>query len=152
MADVLTALGFHRRPEEARPSRSVAATSGQPLSQSPAPYDEIPHSGVRQVIAQRLSESKRTIPHFYLEVNCRIDALLRLRSEMQAASTVGIKLTLNDFALRAAALALRKVPDANASWTETMTRRYRRIDLAIAVAADAGLVARRSSATPTVRA
>jgi len=140
-ADVLTALGFHHAPEEVRPPSPVATTSGQQPSQSSAPYDEIPHSRVRQVIAQRLSESKRTIPHFYLEVNCRIDALLRLRSEVQAASTDGIKLSLNDFAVRAAALALRKVPDANASWTDTATRRYRRIGLAIAVATDAGLVA-----------
>jgi pyruvate dehydrogenase E2 component (dihydrolipoamide acetyltransferase) len=140
-ADVLAALGFHHAPEEVRPPSPVATTSVPQPSQSSASYNEIPHSRVRQVIAQRLSESKRTIPHFYLEVNCRIDALLRLRSEFQAESTDGIKLSLNDFAVRAAALALRKVPDANASWTDTATRRYRRIDLAIAVATDAGLVA-----------
>ncbi len=137
-ADVLTALGFHRPPAELQPPRPAVAASGQYFCAS---YDEIPHSRVRQVIAHRLTESKRTIPHFYLEANCRIDALLRLRSEVQAASADGIKLSLNDFAVRAAALALREVPDANASWTDTATRRYRRIDLAIAVAADAGLVA-----------
>jgi pyruvate dehydrogenase E2 component (dihydrolipoamide acetyltransferase) len=140
-ADVLTALGFHRTPEQVRPRSPVVAASGQYLPASSADFDEIPHSRVRQVIAQRLGESKRTIPHFYLEVTCRIDALLRLRSEIQAASADGIKLSLNDFAVRAAALALRKLPDANASWTEAATRRYWRINLAIAVATDAGLVA-----------
>jgi pyruvate dehydrogenase E2 component (dihydrolipoamide acetyltransferase) len=140
LADVLSALGFHHASEQVRPP-SPATTSGRQPSQSSAPYDEVPHSRVRQVIAQRLSESKRTVPHFYLEVNCRIDALLRLRAEVQAASTEGTKLSLNDFAVRAAALALRRVPDANASWTDTATRRYRCIDLAIAVATDTGLVA-----------
>jgi pyruvate dehydrogenase E2 component (dihydrolipoamide acetyltransferase) len=106
-----------------------------------APYDDIPHSRIRQVIAQRLSESKRTIPHFYLEVNCRIDSLLQLRSQIQAQHGGGLKLSLNDLAIRAAALALRKVPEANTSWTDAATRRYRRIDLAVAVATDAGLVA-----------
>ena len=91
-------------------------------------------------MAQRLGESKRTIPHFYLEVNCRVDALLQLRSELQAGQD-GPRLSLNDFAIRAAALALRKVPEANACWTDAATRRFRRIDLAFAVATEAGLVA-----------
>jgi pyruvate dehydrogenase E2 component (dihydrolipoamide acetyltransferase) len=140
-ADVLTALGFHHAPEEVPAPSPVVTLSGPKSYVSSASYDEIPHSRLRQVIAQRLSDSKRTIPHFYLEVNCRMDPLLRLRSEVQAASADGIKLSLNDFAVRAAALALRKVPDANASWTDTATRRYRRIDLAIAVATETGLVA-----------
>ena len=106
-----------------------------------APFEEVPHSRVRRVIAQRLGESKRTIPHFYLEVGCRIDALLRLREEIAASQGAGTKPSINDFALRAAALALRKVPEANVSWTEAATRRYRRIDLAVAVATEAGLVA-----------
>jgi pyruvate dehydrogenase E2 component (dihydrolipoamide acetyltransferase) len=139
-ADVLAALGLRLSPEAARPTRIVAG-SREPISPSPTTYDEIPHSRIRQVIAQRLSESKRTIPHFYLEVSCRVDALLELRSELQATCADGLKLSLNDFAVRAAALALKEVPDANASWTDTATRRFRRIGLAIAVATDAGLVA-----------
>ncbi len=136
----MAALGLHAS-AEVRPTASPAAASRRPLAQSSDSYDEIPHSRIRQLIAQRLSDSKRTIPHFYLEVSCRIDGLLKLRSEVQAASADGIKLSLNDFAVRAAALALREVPEANASWSDTATRRYRRVDLAIAVATDAGLVA-----------
>jgi pyruvate dehydrogenase E2 component (dihydrolipoamide acetyltransferase) len=139
-ADVLAALGLDSAPGRGRPP-GPAVTTGPQHSRSSASYDEIPNSRVRQIIAQRLSESKRTIPHFYLEMSCRIDALLQLRSGQQAASADGIKLSLNDFAVRAVALALRKVPEANASWTDTATRRYRPIDLAIAVATDAGLVA-----------
>jgi pyruvate dehydrogenase E2 component (dihydrolipoamide acetyltransferase) len=144
-ADVLTALGFRpgleREPEQARPERVARVDHRPATAEAAAPCDEVPHSRIRQVIAQRLGESKRTIPHFYLEVNCRIDALLRLRSELQASRGGGLKLSLNDLAIRAAALALRKVPEANASWTEVATRRYRRVDLAVAVATDAGLVA-----------
>ncbi len=109
------------------------------------PFDEIPHTPMRQVIARRLGESKRSIPHFYLAVNCQIDALLRLRSELQAQCEGGLKLSINDFVLRATALALRKVPEANASWTDEATRRFRRVDLAVAVATESGLI------TPIVR-
>jgi pyruvate dehydrogenase E2 component (dihydrolipoamide acetyltransferase) len=138
-ADVLAALGYQARAKGVKPPTLYAAPEPLPVDSAGA-YDEIPHSRIRQVIAQRLSESKQTIPHFYLEVNCRVDALLQVRSEIQAAEG-GLKLSLNDFAIRAAALALRKVPDANASWTDPATRRYRRIDLAIAVATKTGLVA-----------
>jgi pyruvate dehydrogenase E2 component (dihydrolipoamide acetyltransferase) len=139
-ADVLSALGLRRAPQQARPPQP-SATPGARLAQTSLSYDEIPHSQVRQLIAQRLSASKRTVPHFYLEVSCRIDALLQWRSGLQATRPDGIKFSVNDFAVRAAALALTKVPDANSSWTDTGMRRYHRVDLAIAVATDAGLVA-----------
>jgi pyruvate dehydrogenase E2 component (dihydrolipoamide acetyltransferase) len=136
-ADVLGALGLEPAAREA----SLPRSSAPPPSSAPGPFEEVPHSRVRRVIAQRLGESKRTIPHFYLEASCRIDALLRLREEIAAAPGDGVKPSINDFALRAAALALRKVPEANASWTDSSTRRFRRIDLAFAVATDSGLVA-----------
>jgi pyruvate dehydrogenase E2 component (dihydrolipoamide acetyltransferase) len=101
----------------------------------------VPHSRVRQIAAQRLSESKRSIPHFYLEIHCHVDALLQVRSEVQSPQDGGLKLSLNDFAIRAAALALRSVPEVNASWTEAAARIYPRIDLAVAVATDSGLLA-----------
>ncbi len=125
-ADVLAAIGLHVAPAPVRRMRPVTPST-QELPQSITSYDEVPHSRIRQVIARRLSESKRTIPHFYLEVSCRIDALLELRSELQATSAGGIRLSLNDFAVRAAALALREVPEANASWTDAATRRYRSV-------------------------
>jgi pyruvate dehydrogenase E2 component (dihydrolipoyllysine-residue acetyltransferase) len=142
-ADVLAALRLGTGLGTPLPP-PVAAT-GPELSRADAPYDEVPHAPMRQVIARRLSESKRTIPHFYLAVNCRIDDLLSLRAELQPHCEGDLKLSLNDFVIRATALALRRVPEANASWTDAATRRYRRVDLAVAVATEAGLI------TPIVR-
>ncbi len=138
--DILAALGLSQTPNGVRSSASVALSSRE-ITHTSSSYDEIPHSRVRQVTAQRLSDSKRTIPHFYLEVNCRVDALLQLRAELQSERSDDVKLSVNDFAARAAALALRNVPDANASWTQTAIRRYPCVDLAIAVATESGLVA-----------
>jgi pyruvate dehydrogenase E2 component (dihydrolipoamide acetyltransferase) len=140
-ADVLAALGLESNVEDARPARAPASPATRPPSPASASFDEVPHSRVRRVIAERLGESKRTIPHFYLEAGCKIDALLQLREEIGASQDDGTKPSINDFALRAAALALKKVPEANASWTDAATRRYRRIDLAFAVATEGGLVA-----------
>jgi pyruvate dehydrogenase E2 component (dihydrolipoamide acetyltransferase) len=138
-ADVLAALGFHVTNEPAMPSGPTAGSDFD-LTHSAGSYEDVPHSRIRQVMAQRLGESKRTIPHFYLKVNCRVDALLQLRSELQTGQD-GHRISLNDFAIRASALALRKVPEANACWTDATIRRFRRIDLAIAVATEAGLLA-----------
>jgi pyruvate dehydrogenase E2 component (dihydrolipoyllysine-residue acetyltransferase) len=142
-ADVLKALGFGPGLED--PSQPPCPATGAEPPWAETPFDEIPHTRMRQVIARRLGESKRSIPHFYLAVNCQIDALLRLRSELQAQCEGGLKLSINDFVLRATALALRKVPEANASWTDEATRRFRRVDLAVAVATESGLI------TPIVR-
>jgi pyruvate dehydrogenase E2 component (dihydrolipoamide acetyltransferase) len=138
-ADVLKALGSRDGSGIATIPGSIGG-SEPGLTPSAGPYEDIPHTRIGQVMAQRLGESKRTIPHFYLEVNCRVDALLQLRAELQAGPD-GPRLSLNDFAIRAAALALRKVPEANACWNDAATRRFRRIDLAFAVATEAGLVA-----------
>jgi pyruvate dehydrogenase E2 component (dihydrolipoamide acetyltransferase) len=140
LADVIEALG-PRPNSAAAPAPAAAAARAQETSHGDAPYVEIPHSRIRQVIAGRLGESKRTIPHFYLEASCRVDALLRVRAEVAGWSVGGLKLSINDFAIRAAALALRNVPEANASWTDSAARRYRQIDLAFAVATESGLVA-----------
>lgn len=137
-ADVLAALaGAAGRGAPAPPP---APAVGGRLNDG-APYDEVPHSPARQVIARRLGESKRTVPHYYLAAHCRIDALLGLRAELTEGLDAGPAPTINDFVVRAAAVALRKVPEANVSWTDAATRRYRRVDLAVAVAADSGLVA-----------
>jgi pyruvate dehydrogenase E2 component (dihydrolipoamide acetyltransferase) len=107
-------------------------------------YDEVPHTGMRRVIAQRLSESKQQVPHFYLDLDCQIDALLALRAQLHA-SVEGVKLSVNDFLVKAAALALRQVPAANASWTESCVRMHRDVDISVAVATPGGLL------TPVVR-
>lgn len=124
-----------------------AAAPPQPEPAAPAPPAgavEIPNSGMRKTIAKRLAESKRTIPHFYLTVDCEIDALLKTRADLNARSDA-YRLSVNDFVVRAAALALRKVPEANAAWTDAATLRRTTVDIAVAVAVEGGLV------TPVVR-
>jgi pyruvate dehydrogenase E2 component (dihydrolipoamide acetyltransferase) len=103
-----------------------------------APYTEMPISPMRRVIARRLTESKQTVPHFYLTIDCEIDRLLAMRAEANAAAD--LKLSVNDFVIKAAALALKKVPEANASWSEDAILRWESVDIAIAVALDDGLI------------
>jgi pyruvate dehydrogenase E2 component (dihydrolipoamide acetyltransferase) len=99
---------------------------------------------MRKTIARRLVEAKQTVPHFYLTIDCAIDRLLALRKDLNGRSDA-YKLTVNDFVVRAVALALRKVPDANATWAETAIRKWASVDVAVAVALDGGLI------TPVVR-
>jgi pyruvate dehydrogenase E2 component (dihydrolipoamide acetyltransferase) len=106
-------------------------------------YDEVPLTGMRRAIARRLTESKMTVPHFYLVADCRVDRLLELRREVNESSPV--RISVNDLVLKAVAGALRAVPDANATWGETVIRRHHDVDIAVAVAIEGGLV------TPVVR-
>ena len=101
-------------------------------------FDEIPNTIGRKLIARRLTESKQQAPHFYVRVDCNIDAVLQLRATLAQAG--GGKLSVNDCAIKAAALALRQVPAVNASYTEAAIRRYRQVHIAVAVALDDGLV------------
>ena len=105
-------------------------------------WEEVRVSGMRRVIAERLQEAKQTIPHFYLSLDCDIDRLLEARREINAA---GHRVSVNDFVIRALALALRDVPDANVQWGGDVIRRFAHVDLAVAVAVDGGLV------TPVIR-
>jgi len=100
----------------------------------------VPNNQMRKVIAERLQQSKQTAPHFYLSVDCEIDALLAARKSMNAAADEGIKISVNDLVIRAAAMALIKVPAANASWEGEHTRLYKHADISMAVAVDGGLV------------
>jgi pyruvate dehydrogenase E2 component (dihydrolipoamide acetyltransferase) len=101
-------------------------------------YKAQPNSTVRKVIARRLTESKQTVPHFYLTVDYEIDALLALRKSVNEVSPA--KISVNDCVIRAVALALKKVPAANASWTEDAILQYENIDISVAVATPNGLV------------
>jgi pyruvate dehydrogenase E2 component (dihydrolipoamide acetyltransferase) len=118
---------------------------------APGSYDVIPHDTIRKVIAQRLTQSKQTIPHFYLTVECNIGRLLAAREEINAAAPKGkdgapaYKLSVNDFVIKALALALQKVPDANVTWTEGAMLKHRHSDVGVAVAIPGGLI------TPVVR-
>jgi pyruvate dehydrogenase E2 component (dihydrolipoamide acetyltransferase) len=124
------------QPAPAAPALSkerVLALAGNP------PYTEQPLTAMRRVIARRLTESKQTIPHFYLTIDCEIDALLKIRSELNAKSDA-YRISVNDFVIRAAALALRQVPAANASWSEDAILVWDSVDIAVAVALDDGLI------------
>ncbi|HEV2097691.1 MAG TPA: pyruvate dehydrogenase complex dihydrolipoamide acetyltransferase [Stellaceae bacterium] len=103
------------------------------------PHTERPLTAMRRVIAQRLTESKQTVPHFYLTVDCEIDELLKFRSELNAKSET-YRISVNDFVIRAAALALRQVPAANASWSAEAILLWDTVDIAVAVALDDGLI------------
>jgi pyruvate dehydrogenase E2 component (dihydrolipoamide acetyltransferase) len=105
-----------------------------------APYVEVPHSGMRKAIARRLTEAKSTIPHFYLAVECEIDALLELRTTLNDQAHGAYQLSVNDFVVKAAALALRKVPEANSTWTDDAVRLFNDVDISVAVSTDSGLM------------
>ena len=101
-------------------------------------YTEIPLTGMRRTIATRMAESMAHAPHFFLTVDCEIDALLKARQEINEAA--GIKVSVNDFVIRAAALTLRQVPLANASYTDDAILRWKDVNVAVAVALDDGLI------------
>ena len=132
------------------PATNLTATLAKASSiiEGSGGYTEIPNSTMRKVIAKRLLESKQTVPHFYLTVDCQIDALLSMRGTMNAAAPEGdrgYKISVNDFVVRAVALALRQVPEANATWTDTAIRLLNNVDVSVAVATPNGLI------TPVVR-
>ena len=104
------------------------------------PYREVRNSNVRKVIARRLTDAKASIPHFYLNMECEIDALLELRTTLNGQSEGFNKLSVNDFIVKAAAIALKKVPEANAAWTEEAVRLYDNVDVSVAVATEGGLI------------
>ncbi len=101
-------------------------------------YEAVPNSSVRKIIAKRLTESKQLVPHFYLSIDCEIDGLLELRKQINEAA--GGKVSVNDCIIRAVALAMKKVPASNASWTNDAIMRYKNIDISVAVATPNGLV------------
>jgi pyruvate dehydrogenase E2 component (dihydrolipoamide acetyltransferase) len=102
-------------------------------------FQAIPHSRARRAIAERLTASKQTIPHFYVKRTARVDELLALRERLNAFSPQ--KISVNDMVLRAVAVAHRDVPEANVSWTPDALRRFDSVDIAVAIAAERGLVA-----------
>jgi pyruvate dehydrogenase E2 component (dihydrolipoamide acetyltransferase) len=113
------------------------------------PFEEVPLDGMRRTIAARLVQAKQSIPHFYLTADVGLDALLKVRAqanEAAPAGEAGYKLSVNDFVIKALALALMRVPAANAVFADDRTLRFRRADIGVAVALDGGLL------TPVIRA
>ena len=109
-------------------------------------YEEIPHDNMRKAIAKRLTSAKTLIPHYYLTVDCNLNALMAVREKMNAAAPKGkdkvpaYKLSVNDFIMKASAMALMKHPDVNASWTDTAILKHKDADVGVAVALDFGLI------------
>ena len=103
-------------------------------------YELIEHSTMRKTIAARLTESKQTVPHFYLRVDCEIDKLLEFRAELNKKADGAYKLSINDIIIKAAGVALKKVPNANACWTESGIKVFRSADISIAVSVEGGLI------------
>ncbi len=158
-ADIEQALagGATRAPQAAAPAPTAASAPAPAVAPAPSgpsakelsdllgmSYQAEPNSNVRKTIARRLGEAKQTIPHFYLSIDCELDKLLAVRKELNARDE-GFKLSVNDFVIRASALALKKVPAANASWTDAEILLYDHADVSVAVATPSGLI------TPVIR-
>ena len=150
-----TAKGVPGAPPQAPSARPALPTgmSDETIKKlfEPGSFTEVPHDGMRKTIARRLAEAKATIPHFYLSVDCHLDALLRLREEINTAAPKdkdgkpAYKLSVNDFVIKALALALMRVPEANVSWTENAMLKHKDADVGVAVSIPGGLI------TPIVR-
>ncbi|RWH70472.1 pyruvate dehydrogenase complex dihydrolipoamide acetyltransferase [Mesorhizobium sp.] len=140
---------------------SVPAPASKPMSDdqvlklfAEGSYELVPHDNMRKTIARRLVEAKSTIPHFYLTLDCELDALLALRTQLNAAAPMrktdtgevpAYKLSVNDLVIKAMAMALMAVPDANASWTENAMVKHKHADVGVAVSIPGGLI------TPIIR-
>ncbi len=149
-ADIEKALAS--APVASAPVRSPAQDAPKPVALVPSKSSlrEIPHDAMRKTIARRLVESKRTVPHFYLSADCRLDALLKLRSELNASAPklndeVAYKLSINDMVIKAWALALRDLPMVNVSWTDEAMQLHDHADIGVAVSVPGGLI------TPIIR-
>ncbi len=121
-------------PQPAAPAQQAAGQST---------WTAIPHSNMRRTIARRLSESQSTVPHFYVSLDCRVDRLLELRAEINA--TQSQKISINDFVLKATAMALRELPGMNVAWTEQAVLQFNSVDICLAVSTEKGLM------TPIIR-
>ncbi|PCJ99717.1 MAG: pyruvate dehydrogenase complex dihydrolipoamide acetyltransferase [Zetaproteobacteria bacterium] len=109
-------------------------------------YTEIPNNNIRKIVAKRLSESKQTVPHFYLTVECILDNLLAARKDLNDAANGEYKISVNDFIIKASAAALKAYPAANVSWTDDAIQQFLKADISVAVSTPTGLI------TPIIKA
>lgn len=132
----------------AKAAPAAGAPAFVPPRSAPVPVSRedrlVPHSSVRKVIARRMTESKQTIPHFYLTIDCRIDALLEARRQLNGVSEK-VRVSVNDLIIKAAGVTLRDYPDVNASWSDEGMVMHGAVDISVAVATERGLI------TPIVR-
>jgi pyruvate dehydrogenase E2 component (dihydrolipoamide acetyltransferase) len=142
------------QPQAAAPAAQPQAAAPAPAPKAPAPaitapHTAVPNSSMRKVIARRLSESKSTVPHFYVTMDIEIDALLKLRADLNSRAPKdgpgAFKLSVNDLVIKAVARVLRQYPNVNASWTDDAIIQYHDVDISIAVSIPDGLI------TPIIR-
>jgi pyruvate dehydrogenase E2 component (dihydrolipoamide acetyltransferase) len=148
--DMIQGSGPHGRvvKDDVLKAASSGGARGGRVMRNAVEFTKIPNNNMRKVIARRLTESKQQVPHFYLTVECELDKLLDIRKDLnfEAESIAGkdkkpaYKLSVNDFVIKASALALRKIPGANASWSDEAILQYNNVDISVAVAIDGGLI------------
>ncbi|HEX4371549.1 MAG TPA: pyruvate dehydrogenase complex dihydrolipoamide acetyltransferase [Rhizomicrobium sp.] len=128
--------------EAAGAGMAVAPLPDARLFYKAGEYEEIPHDSMRKAIAKRLTSAKALIPHYYLTIDCNLTALMATRAALNEAAgkNAAYKLSVNDFVVKASAMALIKHPDVNASWTDTAILRHKHADVGIAVAIPSGLI------------
>lgn len=128
-------------------SSSSVPNRSKTLQRNNEEYHLVPNNNIRKIIAKRLLESKLNVPHFYLSIECAVDKLLEVREDINKTfdTDKSKKISVNDFVILAAAKALKEVPEANASWSESAIKYYNNIDISVAVAIDSGLI------TPVIR-
>jgi pyruvate dehydrogenase E2 component (dihydrolipoamide acetyltransferase) len=120
--------------------------SNKKIGRNPVEYKEVKNGNIRKVIAKRLLESKQNVPHFYLNIEVNLDNLTNIRKQINSAATINCegkpqyKISVNDLMIKACALALKQVPEANSSWTDEAILFYNNIDISVAVAIDGGLI------------
>jgi len=140
------ASASEKAPAAAPASAAKPSPGGKAALQPWQTYTELPNSQMRKVIGRRLTESKQTVPHFYLTIDCALDAVLDLRKQLKSRAKDGVlRLSVNDMIIKSAAAALRKVPAANAVWTDEAILLLDTVDISVAVATDRGLI------TPIIR-
>lgn len=127
----------------ATPTASSSSSSALAKQEYSSSYVTVPHTGMRRAIARRLTESKSTVPHFYVTADCKVDALLELRKSINESSPV--KISVNDIVVKAVASALMDVPESNVVWNAEAMHKYESADIAVAVTTDGGLL------TPVIR-
>ena len=124
-------------------SGSTASAHEGPVTRVAQEYKTIPNNSIRKVIARRLSESKQNVPHSYLSTDCNVDKLLELRHDINHArsnDSNAIRVSVNDMIIKAVALTLKQVPEANSAWTDEAILQYNNIDISVAVSIDGGLI------------
>jgi pyruvate dehydrogenase E2 component (dihydrolipoamide acetyltransferase) len=134
---MVTAAGRRLTPQDVE-RYAQQQTSGETAAAPSVAYESLPLSATRKVIARKLTEAKQQIPHFYLSMDINMDAALQRRGQMNVSGSE--KISLNDLVMRAVVLALQAVPDLNIHLVEDEIRRYRNINLALAVATDRGII------------